>query len=201
MKLYYKVGACSLASHIALEEAGIPYAVEAVDLVAKTTESGGDFLAINPKGYIPALVIDDGIVLTEGVAILLRIAAMAPEKGLSPAVGTQDYMKLVEWLVFIATELHKPAGIQFNPAMPEEGKVALRTVLSRRLDYLDKALGKGPFLMGERITVADFYLFTVFSWLPRLKIDTAPWPHVAALFERIRTRPAVQAVLKAEGLA
>jgi glutathione S-transferase len=200
MKLYYKAGACSLASHIALEEAGVAYAVEAVDLVAKKTESGGDFLAVNPKGYIPALMMDDGAVLTEGVAILLRIAALAPEKGLAPPVGTAEYMKLLEWLVFIATELHKPAGTQFNPAMPEEGRAVLRTVLARRLDYMDKALGKGPFLLGERVTVADFYLFTVFSWLPRLKIDTAAWPHVAAHSARIAARPATQAVLKAEGL-
>lgn len=200
MKLYYKMGACSLASHIALEEAGLPYSAEAVDLATKVTEGGADFLAINPKGYIPALVMDDGAVWTEGVAILLRIAGMAPEKGLAPAVGTQDYMKLLEWLVFIATELHKPCGAQFNPAMPEEGKSALKVVLTRRLDYLDKAVGAGPFLMGERLSVADFYLYTVTNWLPRIGMDVSAWPHVMALAERIRSRPATQAVLKAEGL-
>lgn len=200
MKLYYKPGACSLASHIALEEAGLAHTLEAVDLVAKKTEGGDDFLAINPKGYVPALMMDDGAVLTEGVAILLRIAGMAPEKGLAPPPTGAEHMKLLEWLIFIATELHKPAGAQFNPAMPDEGKAALRAVLTRRLDYMDKALGKGPFVMGERVTVADFYLFTVLSWLPRLKIDPAAWPHLAAHSERLKARPAVQAALRAEGL-
>lgn len=200
MKLYYKPGACSLASHIALEEAGLAHTLEAVDLVAKKTEGGDDFLAINPKGYVPALMMDDGAVLTEGVAILLRIAGMAPEKGLAPPPTGAEHMKLLEWLIFIATELHKPAGAQFNPAMPEDGRAVLKTVLTRRLDYMDKALGKGPFIMGERVTVADFYLFTVLSWLPRLKIDPAAWPHLAAHSERLKARPAVQAALRAEGL-
>ncbi|MBI3444770.1 MAG: glutathione transferase GstA [Magnetospirillum sp.] len=201
MKLYYKAGACSMASHLALEESGLIYAIEAVDLVSKKTESGIDFQSINPKGYIPALVLDDGAVLTEGVAILLRIAALAPDKELAPAMGSINYMSLVEWLVFIATELHKPAGMQFNPAMPADGKTALKTILTRRLDYAEKTLGTGPFLMGKSLSVADFYLFTVFSWLGRLGIDTGAWPHLIAHFERIKARPATQAVFLAEGLA
>ncbi|OAN54130.1 glutathione S-transferase [Paramagnetospirillum marisnigri] len=200
MKLYYKQGACSLSTHIALREAGLDFDMEAVDLHAKKTETGADFLAINPKGYVPALVLDDGRVLTEGVAIALAIAAMAPGKHLAPEPGSAEYLKLVEWMVFIATELHKNTGAQFNPAMPEDGKAALKTVLTRRLDYTDKALGRGPYLMGERFTVADGYLFTVFNWQPRIGLDQANWPNLAAHSARVRERPAVQAALAAEKL-
>lgn len=200
MKLYYKAGACSLSTHIALCEAGLPFSIEAVDLVAKKTETGGDFLAVNPKGYIPALALDDGSVLTEGVAIGLAVAAMAPAKKLAPAVGSPDYLKLVEWMIFIATELHKTTGAQFNPAMPEDGKAALKTVLTRRLDYADKAIGAGPYVMGDQFTIADGYLFTVFSWLPRIGIDVSAWPNLVAHSARVKARPAVQAALTAEKL-
>ncbi|RAU22045.1 glutathione transferase GstA [Paramagnetospirillum kuznetsovii] len=200
MKLYYKQGACSLSTHIALHESGLAFDIEAVDLVAKKTESGADFLAINPKGYIPALVLDDGTTLTEGVAIALAIAAMAPNKNLAPAASTPQYLKLVEWMIFIATELHKTTGAQFNPAMPDEGKAALKTVLVRRLDYADKAVGNGPFVMGETFTVADGYLFTVFSWLPRIGMDVSAWPNLVAHSARVKARPGVQAALKAEKL-
>jgi len=201
MKLYYKSGACSLAVRIALEEAGLPYEAEAVDLPTKTTESGADFWAINPKGYIPALVLDDGTVLSEGASILLRIATMAPDKHLAPAPGNADYGKTLEWLVFIATELHKPTGGLFNPAIPEEVKTASKGILARRLSYADQTLGAGPFLLGNAFTVADAYLFNVMLWLPRVGIDIAAWPNLAAHHARIGARPAVLAALKAEGLA
>jgi glutathione S-transferase len=200
MKLYYKAGACSLTPHIVLREAGLPFEIEAVDMPTKTTETGVDFFTINPKGYIPALVLDDGSVLTEGVAIILALAAMAPDKKLAPAPGTPAYGKLVEWLVFIATEIHKTAGGQFNPAMPEEFKTVLKALLAKRLDYADKALAAAPYLLGETVSIADFYLFNVFLWLPRLNIDTSAWPHIVAHSDRIRQRPAVQAALKAEKL-
>ncbi len=200
MKLYYKAGACSLSPHIALREAGLAFDLEAVDLPTKTTESGGDFLAINPKGYVPALVLDDGTVLTEGAAIVLRIAALAPDKELAPPAGTPGYFKLVEWLVFIATEMHKSCGGLFNPAMPAEGKTMIKGLLTRRLDYVDQALGKGPYLLGDSVSVADFYLFTVASWLPRIGFDLATWPNLAAHSAHIRERPAVQATLAAEKL-
>ena len=200
MKLYYKAGACSLSPHIALREAELAFEIEAVDLPTKKTETGADFLAINPKGYIPALVLDDGTVLTEGVAIVLNIAAMAPDKMLAPPAGSPGYFKLVEWLIFIATELHKSAGSLFNPAMPEEGKTMIKGLLTRRLDYVDQTLGQGPYLLGDNVGIADFYLFNVFSWLPRVGLDTAAWPNLVAHSTRIGARPAVQAALKAEKL-
>lgn len=201
MKLYYKAGACSLASHIALAESGLAFDIEAVDLPTKKTAGGADFLAVNSKGYIPALALDDGRVLTEGVSILLWIAAQVPAKALAAAAGTADYVRQVEWLIFIATELHKPTGGLFNPAYPDEAKAVSKTILTRRLDWADKALGAGPYLLGDGFTVADGYLFTVFSWLPRVAIDQAQWPNLAAHSARVKARPAVQAALKAEGLA
>jgi len=200
MKLYYKAGACSLSPHIALREAGLAFEIEAVDLPTKKTASGGDFLAINPKGYIPALALDDGSVLTEGVAVVLAIAAMVPDKKLAPPAGTPAYFKLVEWLIFIATEMHKSAGGLFNPAIPEAAKTVLKGLLTRRLDYADKTLGQGPYLLGDGFSVADGYLFTVVSWLPHLGFDPATWPNLAAHSARMAARPGVQAALKAEGL-
>ncbi len=200
MKLYYKAGACSLASHIALREAGVAVELEAVDLVTKKTAGGADFLAVNPKGYIPALVQDDGTVLTEGVAIMLYVAGLAPDKALAPKPGTADYIKLVEWLVFIATELHKLSGAQFSPVITDESKAVTKAILLRRLDYANEALGKGPYLLGETFTIADGYLFTVCSWQPRIGHDLAKWPNLAAHNARVASRPAVQAALKAEGL-
>jgi len=200
MKLYYKAGACSLASHIALIEAGFDFTVEAVDLTTKKTESGADFLAINPKGYIPALVLDDGQVLTEGVAILLYLASQAPDLSLAPAEGTPDYLRLVEWLVFVATELHKPVGGLFNPAIPAEVKDLAKVTLRRRFDYAEQALAKSPYLIGRSPSVADFYLFTVVSWLPRVGIDLSAWPSLAAHSARVAALPSVQEALKAEKL-
>ena len=200
MKLYYTPGACSLASHIALREAGLPFDLETVDLGSKKTSGGADFLAINSKGYIPALRLDSGAVLTEGVSIMLWAAAQAPAKGLAPAAGSADDTQLMEWMIFIATELHKAAGGLFNPAYPEETKAIMKANLARRLDWADKALGAGPYLLGNTFTVADGYLFTVFSWLPHLGIDQAKWSNLSSHFARIKARPAVAAALTAEGL-
>lgn len=200
MKLYYTPGACSLASHIALREAGLSFDLETVDLGSKKTAGGADFLAVNSKGYIPALVLDSGEVLTEGVSIMLWVADQAPAKSLAPATGSHDHTKLVEWMIFIATELHKAAGGLFNPAYPAETKAIMKVNLSRRLDWADKALGAGPYLTGNSFTVADGYLFTVFSWLPHLGIDQAKWPNLSSHFARVKARPAVATALAAEGL-
>lgn len=200
MKLYYKAGACSLASHIALIEAGFDFTVEAVDLATKKTESGADFLAINPKGYIPALALDDGQVLTEGVAILLYLASQAPDLSLAPAEGTPDYLRLVEWLVFIATELHKPVAGLFNPAIPAEVKDLAKVTLRRRFDFAEQALAKSPYLIGRTPNVADFYLFTVVSWLPRVGIDLSSWPALAAHSARVAALPSVREAMTAEKL-
>jgi len=200
MKLYYKAGACSLAPHIALCEAGLPFEIEAVDLVTKVTASGADFKAINPKGYIPALVRDDGEILTEGVAISLYIASLVPHKSLAPAA---DYFRVVEWLVFTSTELHKTSGMIFRPTTPEDFKPVLRDLLKSRYDLVEAKLtaaAAGPYLLGEDFTVADAYLFTVVNWAPRLGLDTAAWPALTAYMGRVRQRPAVQAAMTAEGL-
>lgn len=200
MKLYYKSGACSLASHIALIEGGFDFTVEAVDLATKKTEGGTDFLTINPKGYIPALVLDDGQVLTEGVAILLYLASQAPDLSLAPAEGTADYLRLVEWLVFVATELHKPVAGLFNPAIPEEAKDLSKATLRRRFEFAEKAVASGGYLVGDGPGVADFYLFTVLSWLPRVGIVLSDWPGLAAYYVRVGKLESVQEALKAEKL-
>jgi glutathione S-transferase len=200
VKLYYKAGACSLSPHIALSESGMAFTIEAVDLATKKTAGGDDFLKVNPKGYVPALALDGDAVLTENLAILLYVAARVPEKRLAPTAGTLEYARLIEWLTYIATELHKTAGLMFKPDTPEAAKVNAKALLARRLDYADKALGAGPYLMGEQFSVADGYLFTVLSWLPHLAMDAATWPNLAALAARVGARPAVQAALKAEGL-
>jgi len=200
MKLYYKAGACSLATHITLIAAGLDFAAEAVDLKTRLTETGDDFLKINPKGYVPALRRDDGSVLTEGVAILLDLAAQAPRAGLAPLPADPLYPRLVEWLVFIATELHKAVAGLFNPAYSPEAKEVAKATLRRRFDYADAAIGAGPYLLGATPGVADFYLFTVLSWLPRVGISLAEWPALAAHADRVRALPATQAALRAEKL-
>lgn len=200
MKLYYKAGACSLATHITLIAAGFDFSAEAVDLKTKRTESGEDFLKINPKGYVPALRRDDGSMLTEGVAILLDLAAQAPRAGLAPRPEDPLYPRLIEWLVFIATELHKPVAGLFNPAYSPEAKEVNKAVLHRRFDFADAAIGAGPYLLGTTPGVADFYLFTVLSWLPRVGIALTDWPALAAFVERVRLLPATQAALRAEKL-
>ena len=201
MKLYYKPGSCSLSPHIVLEETGLPYEVEAVDLKNKTTASGADFTHTNPKGYVPALVLDSGELLTEGAAIVQYLADQAPEKKLAPANGTLARYQLQSWLNFIASELHKSCTPFFNPASGDAWKAAARTNLERRLGYINDELASKPYLMGDDFSVADAYLFTVLSWMGFIKMDLSPWTNLTAFQARVAARPAVQAVLKAEGLA
>ncbi|WP_257455962.1 glutathione transferase GstA [Archangium lipolyticum] len=200
MKLYYSPGACSLSPHIVLREAGVSFEIEKVDLRTKKTESGKDFTAISPKGYVPTLQLDDGSILTEGPAIVQYIADKAPQAKLAPANGTMERYRLQEWLNFISTELHKGFSPLFNPAYPEDAKKIVRDNLAKRFDYLRATLEKGPFLMGEQFTVADAYLFTVANWAGFVKLDLAPFPWVQAHQGRVAARPNVQAALKAEGL-
>lgn len=202
MKLYYSPGACSLASHIALREAGAAFDLERVDLKQKKTEHDADFTAINPKGYVPTLALDDGEVLTEGAAILQYIADQHPAAGLAPAAGTLARARLQEQLTFVAAEVHKAFGPLFNPAATDAEKEVAKSRLGLRLGFLDKLLSDGrSYLLGESFSVADAYLFTVASWTKHFGIDLATWPKVAALCQRVAGRAAVQAALKAEGLA
>jgi glutathione S-transferase len=200
MKLYYSPGASSLASHIALREAGLRFDLERVSLKTKKTAGDADFLRINAKGYVPTLQFEDGSVLTEGPAILLWIGDQVPEKRLAPAPGTMERYHLVEHLNFIATELHKNFGSLFDPAAPEAMKLSARGRLEKRLDYLDKALGDAAFLLGEHFTVGDAYLFTVLGWGRFVDVDLGRWPHLATYAGRIGARPKVLDTLKAEGL-
>lgn len=200
MKLYYAPGACSLSPHIALREAGLPVTLDKVDLKAKSTASGADFAAINPKGYVPVLEIEGGAHLTEGPAIVQYIADQVPAKGLAPAAGTLDRYRLQEWLNFITTELHKQFSPLFNANASADWKQAVTAKLESRFDYLDKHFADKAYLMGDRFSVADGYLFTVLNWANFVKMDLARWANVKAYIARVAARPAVQEALRAEGL-
>lgn len=200
MKLYYAPGACSLSPHIVLREAGLNFDLVRVDLGTKKTASGDNYLAINPKGYVPALQLDDGQLITEGPAIVQYLADRVPEKRLAPAAGTLERVRLQELLTFIGTELHKSVGALFNPQAPDAWKAAMRDLFSRRLALVAPQLDGRDYLLGDTFSVADAYLFTVLGWTDFLKIDLSPWPVFAAYRARIGARPAVQAAMKAEGL-
>jgi len=200
MKLYYSPGACSLSPHIVLREAGFDITLEKVNLRTKEMESGGDFLAINPKGYVPALELDGGEILTEGPAIIQYVADLVPEKKLVPPAGTLARARVQEWLNFIGTELHKSFSPLFNPATGDDAKAAARALIDRRLSFAASVLDAQPYLTGDSFTMADAYLFTVLSWTGFVKVDITPWPSLGAYFERIKARPAVQAAMAAEGL-
>lgn len=200
MKLYYSPGACSLSPHIALREAGLAFELAKKDLHSQTLEDGSDFRAINPKGYVPALVLDDGQVLTEGPAIVQYIADQVPEKKLAPPAGTMERVRLQEWLNYITSELHKTFGPLFNKKASDDWKAAARELLDRRIDYAAKALEGRNWLMGDTFTVADCYLFTVLNWAGWVKIDLSRWAVLAEYMKRVAARPAVQAALRAEGL-
>ena len=200
MELYYTPGACSLSPHIVLREAGLPFTLQKVDLKSKAIESGGDFNGVNGKGYVPALKLDNGQVLTEGPAIVQYIADLKPEAGIAPAAGTMERYKLQEWLNFITAELHKAMGSMFNPAQTPEWKEAVKATLSKRLDWLSKQLEGKNYLMGETFSVADAYLFTVLGWAAHVGFDLSKWPVLQQYSARVGARPKVVEALKAEGL-
>ncbi|MBZ4418389.1 glutathione transferase GstA [Myxococcus sp. RHSTA-1-4] len=200
MKLFYTPGTGSLSPHIALREAGLPFQLERVSLRTQKTETGADFQSINPHGYVPVLQLDDGSHLMEGPVILQFIADKLPDSGLAPAHGTLERYRLQEKLNFICSELHKPFASLVNAAYPEEGKRITRERLAQRFRVLEPTLEKSPYVMGERFTVADVYLFTVLSWCGYLKVDLEPFPALRAFQARILERPSVQAAMKAEGL-
>ncbi len=200
MKLYYSPGACSLSPHIALQESGLAFEAIAAPTKTHKLADGTDYYTINPLGYVPLLVLDDGTQLREGPAIVQYIADQAPEKQLAPANGTYARYKLQEWLNFIGTELHKGFSPLFTPGMPEEAKTIARARLNSRLQWVDGELAKSAYLMGERFTVADGYLFVVAGWGKHVGIDIAPLTQLSAFMARVAARPAVQAALRAEGL-
>ncbi len=202
MKLFYTPGACSLSPHIVLRELSLPFVLEAVDLKTKKTVSGADFTAINPKGYVPALQLDDGEVLTEGPAITQYLADKYAPGKLAPASGTVERARLNAHLTFIGTELHKGFGPLFNPATSPEARAAAVANLGRKFKLIDQVLTDGrAFLTGPDFTIADAYLFVIQSWAPMFGIDFAPFPHLAAFGQRVAARPAVQAALDAERLS
>lgn len=200
MKLYFSPGACSLSPHIVLLEAGLTFTTDKVDLRSKLTASGQDFRAINDKGYVPALEIDRGVVLTEGPAIVQYIADLVPEKQLAPAPGTVARYQLAGWLNFIGTELHKAYSPLFDPSAGEDAKAYARASLSKRYTYINGKLEGQDYLCGERFSVADAYLFVVTNWASLVKFDLTGFPHLQAFQKRIGERPAVQQALRAEGL-
>jgi glutathione S-transferase len=199
MKLFYSPGACSLSPHILLREAGLSFTPVRVDLKTHKTEDGADFYAISAKGYVPALQVDDGSMLTEGVAIDLWIADQVPAAGLAPRDGMDRY-RMIEWLTFIATELHKNMGGLFVPGLPDATREMITQRLTARLGLIEQQLAGCTWLTGEQFTLADAYLFTVASWAKWVKFDLSPWPTLGAYLGRVAARPAVQAALKAEGL-
>ena len=200
MKLFYTPGASSLFPHIVLCELGLPHELEKVDLRSHTTADGSDYYATNPKGYVPALRLDDGQLLTEGPAIAQYLADLKPEAGLLPPAGTLERARVQEWLTFIGTELHKNFSPLFNPAATDDAKEAARANLARRLPIAAQVLEGRPYLTGEAFTVADAYLFTVLTWTRLVDVDLSPWPSLGAYLERIGARPSVQAAMEAEGL-
>jgi glutathione S-transferase len=200
MKLYYSPGACSLSSHIALREAGMAFDLEKVDLAAKKTESGADFKAINPKGYVPALQLDSGDVLTEAGAIAQYVADSKPETKLAPTPATLERAHFNETINFIATELHKGFGPLWKPTTPDAYKQTVRDTLATRFDMIEAKLAKQPYLTGQNFTVADGYAFTILNWSNFQKMDMSKWPNIQAYMARVAARPKVQEALKAEGL-
>jgi glutathione S-transferase len=200
MKLYYAPGACSMAPHIVLREAGYKFDLEKVDIPNKKTASGGDFWKVNPKGYVPALELDDGQVLTEVQVICQYLADQKQDAGLAPRGGTMERYRLMEMLNFTAAEVHKQIGALFNPKMTPVMMEVQHGVIDRRLTALDKLLAGKQYAMGDKFSVADAYLFVVLNWTNIHKIDLGKFPNVQAFMKRMAERPKVQETLKAEGL-
>jgi glutathione S-transferase len=200
MKLFYAPRACSLSPHIALLEAGLEATLVKVDTKAHKTDGGGDYYAVNPKGYVPLLELDDGDRLTEGPAIVQYIADRNPKSKLAPAAGTMARYHLQEWLNFITAELHKQFSPLFQATTPAEYKEALKEKIGKRFDWVAEQLKGKDYLMGDTFTVADAYLFTMLTWTKHVGIDLARWPVLTAYKARIAARPKVREAMIAEGL-
>lgn len=200
MKLYYAPGACSLSPHIVSRELGIGVELKRVNTKDKTIEGGGDYRAINPRGYVPALELDNGQILTEGPAIVQYLADQKPDGGLAPKAGTFERYRLQEWLNFLTSEIHKQFSPLFKPNTPEDYKPIVKENIAGRFDWLDKQLDGKDFLMGSQFTVADAYLFVLLGWTRPTQIDLARWPNLQAFHKRVAARPRVKEALEAEGL-
>lgn len=201
MKLYYKAGACSLAPHIILRESGRDFTMESVDLMQKKLENGDDYFAIAPKGQIPALLLDDNTLITEAVVIMLYLADAVPDRQLLAPVGSINRYKTLEWLNFIATELHKGFTPLFRPDTPEDFKPVVRGLLEKKLQYVNTSLEGNEWISGQRFTIADAYLYNVLRWARAVKLEMAGLQNIDAYMARVAARPSVIAALTAEGLS
>ncbi|HEU5018163.1 MAG TPA: glutathione transferase GstA [Pseudolabrys sp.] len=201
MKLYFAPGACSLSPHIVLRETGQEFELEQVNNQEKKTKSGKDYWAINAKGQVPVLEFDDGERLTEGPVIVQYLADQKPGAGLIPPAGSIERYRVQEWLNFITSELHKSFSPLFRPTTPDAYKSVAKENIGKRFDWLNEKLAGRSYLMGDKFTVADAYLFTILRWSPRVGIDLSRWPNISAYVDRVASRPKVLEALKAEGLA
>ena len=200
MKLYFAPGACSLSPHIVLRETGTQFDLEQVNNQEKKTKSGVDYWTINPKGQVPVLELDNGERLTEGPVIVQYIADRKPEANLIPPCGSAERYRVQEWLNFTTSELHKSFGPLFRPTTPDAYKTISKENIGKRFDWVDKQLAGKQYVMGDRFTVADAYLYTISRWSSRVEIDLAKWSNLKAYADRVTARPKVQEALKAEGL-
>jgi len=200
MKLYYAPGACSQAPHIILHEAGLPHDSAKVDIRAKKLEDGSDYLRVNPKGAVPALELDDGQVLTENAVILQYIADHAGAFELLPQPGDLQRYRVLEWVNYVATELHKSFGPLFNPAAGNETKQMARDLIGKKLDFVEGQIGDKTYLLGDQFTLPDAYLFVILGWTGKMQIDLNGWPKLAAFRKRVAQRESVREVLEFEGL-
>lgn len=200
MKLYYSAGACSLSTHIALEESGLAYEAISAPTKTKVLPDGSDYRKVNPLGYVPYLVLADGTGLRESAVLVQYVADQVPARNLAPANGTLARYQMQMWLNFTATEIHKGFSPLFNPAMPDEAKKLGAQRLMERLAWVDGELAGKDYLMGKDYSVADAYLFTVTNWAKPMKLDLSVYPNLGAWRERVAARPAVQRAMKAEGL-
>lgn len=200
MKLFYSPGACSQAPHILLHEIGLDHDAARVDLKAKKLEDGSDYLAINPKGAVPALQLDSGEVLTENAVILQYLGDRANWPEVLPPLGDFRRYRVLEMVNFITTELHKRFGLLFNPKATDPTRQLASEELGTKLDYVDQRLGKGPFLFGDDLTLPDVYLFVMAGWADKMLGGLERWPHLKTFRERMLRRPSVRHVLSFEGL-
>lgn len=201
MKLYYLKGACSLATYICLIESGRKFDAFAVDRASCTTSDGKDFRSISPKAYVPALVLDDGQVLTENVAVLSYVAALDPGAKLAPPPGTLGNYRVIEAIAFVNSEIHKTVSPLFRPDTPEAWKAICRENVVKRLGLVEKTLENSPYLTGKDFSAADAYLYVVLTWAPKLELDLSPFPRIGEFYKRIDARPSVKAAKQGEAMA